>query len=127
VVVTEQRAGGHVLIIDDDPDHRESLAVLLEAEGYAVAAVAGGREAMAHLRSGALPSVILLDLMMPVMNGWEFCAAQQRDPALASIPVIVLSALDGLDRLAGSLNAAGYLRKPVKVSALLATAARFRP
>jgi CheY-like chemotaxis protein len=59
------------------------------------------------------------------MNGWEFLAAQQGDPALASIPVVILSALDGVDRLADSVAAAGYLRKPVEPAILLETLARF--
>jgi CheY-like chemotaxis protein len=123
--VTKQTAGAHVLIVEDNPDLREGLGDLLEAEGYAVAGAANGQEALARLQSEPPPCLILLDLMMPVMNGWEFRAAQRRDPALAEIPVVLISALEGLERLAGNLAAAGYLRKPLDLGTLLEIVARY--
>src|SRR5436853_5733359 len=88
---------GHcpVLIVEDDVDLREMMAELLTLEGFAAAAVANGREALEYLHQGYdKPDVILLDLMMPVMDGWEFRRRMQSDPAIANLPVIVLSALD---------------------------------
>src|SRR5438552_202636 len=81
-----------VLVVEDDADIRESLGTILEEEGYGVVTTRNGREALSYLRSGRpRPSLILLDLLMPVMSGAEFRAEQERDPALADIPVVVLS------------------------------------
>jgi CheY-like chemotaxis protein len=82
-----------IVIIDDDPDVREVLAELLTDEGYAVRCFANGAEALAGLRGDASASLILLDLMMPVMNGWRFREEQTLDRRLASIPVIAMSAV----------------------------------
>src|SRR5438067_1769607 len=82
-----------VLIIEDDADLRDMMAQLLSLEGFQSVAVSNGREALDYLGQGVLPDVILLDLMMPVMDGWEFRRKQQADRALADIPVVVLSAL----------------------------------
>ena len=81
-----------IVVIDDDQDVREVLADLLVAEGYRVRCFANGAEALASLRRDASASLILLDLMMPVMNGWRFREEQARDRRLASIPVIAMSA-----------------------------------
>src|SRR6185295_11285273 len=81
-----------VFVVDDDDDIRETLYGLLDDEGYEVAAFPTGREAFEALTGGARPRVILLDLMMPVMDGAEFRRAQLADPALAEIPVILITA-----------------------------------
>ena len=81
----------HVLIVEDDADLREMMAQILILEGFNPATVSNGREALEYLRHGDAPQLILLDLMMPVMNGWEFCSQRQQDPALASIPVVLFS------------------------------------
>src|SRR5690242_6605113 len=81
-----------VMVVDDDDDIRETLVGLLEDEGYEVVAHPTGRDALDALQAGILPRVILLDLMMPVMGGGEFRPAQLGDPALASIPVILITA-----------------------------------
>ena len=107
-----------VLIVEDDADLREMMAQLLSLEGFRATAVANGREALEYLHEADVPQVILLDLMMPVMDGWEFRRKQQADPALASVPVIVLSALD-LAR-AGNLDATAFLKKPLDFDHLLA-------
>src|SRR6476646_6367807 len=78
-----------ILIVDDDKDVRSALAELLEGEGYAVAGAHNGHEALQLMRAGLHPAVILLDLMMPVMDGWDFRSEQQRDPAFAGVPVVI--------------------------------------
>ncbi len=90
------RSAGTLLLVEDDPDIRESVSELLEEEGYCVWQATNGREALDVLEAGCRPDVILLDLMMPVMTGWEFLSRQQ---ALdASIPVCVISGVaDRLD------------------------------
>ncbi len=114
-----------VYVIDDDRDIRGMLSEILELEGYHVVAAANGREALSQLRSGDPPCVILLDLMMPVMDGWEFRAQLSRDPALASIPIVVLSGDGNIDNKIQTMQAACYLKKPVDLSALLATVGRY--
>jgi CheY-like chemotaxis protein len=81
-----------VLVVDDDPDIRESLREVLEDEGYSVTCVGNGRDALEHLRTAARPCVILLDLMMPVMDGWQFRKEQKKIPEIADIPLIVITA-----------------------------------
>jgi len=119
--VTEIGTGqaAKVLIVDDDFALRDALCAALEGEGFAVAAVSNGREALEYLRSGARPSLVLLDLMMPIMNGWEFRAEQRQDPELADIPVVVLSAFarSGDEELRGIGQ---FLRKPFQLADLLA-------
>src|SRR5512138_2541112 len=80
-----------VLVVDDDESVRESLALALELEGYMVLRAAHGIDALLVLRTGIRPDVILLDLEMPVMPGWEFRERQLADPALADIPVVIVS------------------------------------
>jgi CheY-like chemotaxis protein len=105
-------ASRRVLVVDDDRDIRELLVELLASEGYEVASAADGRRALAEARSRR-PDVILLDLMMPVMSGWEFREAQLRDPELAGIPVVVVTAFED------SLEGAVLLRKPFLVEDVL--------
>src|SRR5438034_634386 len=107
-----------VLIVEDDNDLRDMMAQLLMLEGFQTAAVANGREALEYLNSGARPDVILLDLMMPIMDGWEFRRRQQADPTVSAVPVIVLSALD--PTRAADVNANAFLKKPLDFDRLLA-------
>jgi DNA-binding response OmpR family regulator len=107
-----------VLIVEDDEDLREMMAQLLTLEGFDAATVANGREALEYLHhNSTVPDVILLDLMMPVMDGWEFRRRQKADPALAPVPVIVLSALD--QARAANLDATAFLKKPLDFDRLL--------
>ena len=106
-----------VLIVEDDEDLREMMAQLLTLEGYDSATVSNGREALDYLHHCSTPHVILLDLMMPVMDGWEFRRQQEADPALAPVPVIVLSALD--QARAAKIHAAAFLKKPLDFDRLL--------
>jgi CheY-like chemotaxis protein len=112
-----------VLIVEDDADLREMMAQLLTLEGYAAATVSNGREALAYLRDNAAPDVILLDLMMPVMDGWEFRREQQRDAEMAGVPVIILSALD--QPRAADVNADAFLKKPLDFDRLLELIRRY--
>lgn len=102
-----------VLVVDDDADVRELLRVVLLAEGYNVAAVDNGRAALDHLRSHADTCLILLDLMLPIMDGTHFRTAQLHDRSLAWIPVILMSGASDSDRRARELGARRLVRKPL--------------
>lgn len=108
-----------VLIIEDDEGVRDSLAELLTEEGYDVKVASEGSEALALMQEEPLPSLILLDLMMPTMNGGEFRKRQLSDPRLASIPVIVVSARPDVGQVAKELAAEDYLMKPMSFEALI--------
>jgi CheY-like chemotaxis protein len=109
----------HLLIVEDNPATRSALKALLEREVYRVACAANGREALEYLQRAELPCVILLDLNMPVMDGWEFRQRQRADPGLAHIAVVVVSSEENLPQVAASLGAAGYAHKPVEFAELL--------
>jgi CheY-like chemotaxis protein len=121
------RAREGVFVVEDNADILQAIVQVLEDEGYTVRATANGREALAMLRAGdaPLPRVILLDLMMPVMDGWAFRAEQAADPTLADIPVIVLTADGNAAEKAAQLACAGGLRKPVDLMTLLDAVAPF--
>ena len=106
-----------VLVVDDDREIRELLVELLSIEGYEVSAAGDGQLALAEARARR-PDVILLDLMMPIMNGWEFRDAQLKDLELAGVPVVVVSAFDD------TLDVAAVLRKPFQIDEVLATVQR---
>lgn len=113
-----------VLVVEDDYDVRESLVDVLETEGFEARDAADGEEALAHLREGLRPGVIVLDLMMAGMNGWQFLDAQRADPALAGIPVVVVSAYASPEAVR-ALGASDYLPKPVEIDRLLAVVQRY--
>jgi CheY-like chemotaxis protein len=111
-----------VLVVDDDDATRDSLAEVLDEDGFAVLTASNGREAFEVLNSASTkPSVILLDMLMPVMDGWEFRKAQRNDPELASIPVAVFSAQPNIEATARSIDAAAYFRKPLSLDDLIDT------
>jgi CheY-like chemotaxis protein len=105
-----------ILLIEDDPDLADVLAEVLRMERYCVLHAADGVAALKLLARNEVPDLILLDLMMPNMNGWEFREAQLRDARLAKIPVAVLSATGERSR---PISATRILRKPVTLDALL--------
>jgi signal transduction histidine kinase len=111
-----------ILLVEDDRGIRDTLQETLEDEGYAVATAENGRDALEALRGGARPDLIVLDLRMPVMDGWQFRAAQKSDAAIAGIPVLAISA-DGSAK-AEAIDAQAYLRKPLSTDALLETVGR---
>lgn len=118
-------AASRILVVDDDRDLRELVVELLRSEGYAIVQAANGEEALRHLRSGApLPHLVLLDLSMPVMDGWRCHREMQADAALAAIPVVVVSGRrDG--EPAAPVPADRFLRKPFDDEAILAIVRRY--
>lgn len=117
--------GFWVLVVDDDADVRSVLREVLEHAGYRVTGAKNGSDALECLRGlERLPDCIVLDLMMPVMSGYEFRSAQLADEVLATIPVVLLSAVSDRDGVADALGAAAILTKPVGLSALLDAVAR---
>src|SRR4051812_42605664 len=110
----------HILIVDDDDDIREVLAVVLQAEGHQVEAAADGLEALDRLRRGSPPSLILLDLMMPKLDGESFMKVMARDSHLAHIPVCILTGHQDAREKAVRLGAVGYLVKPIELEQLTA-------
>ena len=107
-----------VLLVEDDDDIREALSQVLENAGYAVVTAPNGQVGLESLRVHH-PSLILLDLMMPVMNGWQFRRHQRADEALAGVPVIVISADESARTEAAALGAEGFLPKPIVIDQLL--------
>lgn len=109
-----------VVVVDDDDDIRELVVQLLGDLGFDSSGFSDGREALAALREmGSVPAVVLLDLEMPVMSGWEFRRAQLADPLLAHIPVVVASSADPR-----SIQADAYLAKPYAIAELCDVLAR---
>lgn len=115
----------NILLIEDERDAREALREILEIEGFNVVTAANGREGLAALQGGDQPCLILLDLMMPVMNGWEFLEAlrQQYQRLLGAIPVVVVSAVADLSIAKQKYNC-DVMNKPINVQTLVAIAAQ---
>jgi CheY-like chemotaxis protein len=111
-----------ILVVEDDPDTREMLERFLQLEGFDVRTAANGQLALQALQADSALCVILLDLMMPVMNGWQFRQAQAQDPKLSRIPVVVVTAAGSRDDIP-AIEADGWLSKPVDFDRLLATIA----
>lgn len=107
-----------ILVVDDDPDILEALSEILEAEGFEIRRARNGKEALERLEPDP-PQLILLDLMMPVMDGWEFAQRMRQRPALSSIPIIVLSADRNVGSKALDIGAVGHLAKPFELNDLL--------
>jgi CheY-like chemotaxis protein len=107
----------NILVVEDNDDVREMMAVTLELEGHDVATAVNGRDALDKLHHGEKPCLILLDLMMPVMNGWEFQRELEHDPELCDVPVVVVSA--ATTEMIKRTEAAAYLPKPIDIDQLL--------
>ncbi len=113
-----------LMVVDDDRDIREALSEVLQVEGYEVIEAANGREALERAHA-MRPSLILLDLFMPVMDGLEFRRVQMSDPELLGIPVVILSAASGLAQRVAGLRVDALLEKPMRIEALLDVVSRF--
>jgi CheY-like chemotaxis protein len=111
---------GTVLLVDDDSVEAEALRLILTDEGYAVVRAANGREALAYLTEHAAPDLILLDMVMPVMDGWHFLGKLKQMPELTRSPVLVITSTLVIGRdWALAHECAGWLRKPVETEELL--------
>jgi len=117
-----------ILVVDDDPDIRETMIEVLEEAGYLAVGAADGVEALAQLRD---PEdrwcVVLLDLMMPNMDGRTFRSEQLQDPGIAPIPVVIVSAMSDVAEAAEELQVAAHVNKPVRLSELVKIVDRFCP
>ncbi|MFZ5470685.1 MAG: response regulator [Myxococcota bacterium] len=108
---------GHILIVEDSEESRELLADLLTSRGYGVRTAPNGQVALEQMRQSEAPQLVLLDLTMPVMNGWQLYAAMREDPRLKEVPVVIISAADSLVVPKGCQ---GVIPKPIEVELLLA-------
>jgi CheY-like chemotaxis protein len=119
------RKGTELLVVDDDDELRALLADTLKGRGFSVVTAGNGREALGRLRSAPLPAAVLLDLNMPIMNGWQFCAAKNADGALRALPVIVLSAAAKTDPASPYyLDVDEVVTKPIEIEELLSAIER---
>jgi len=112
----------NILVIEDNNDIRDTVEDVLRTEGYNVYSVCNGREALLALKKIQGPTLILLDMMMPLMNGWEFLEAQKADAKFANLPVVVVSALGpeaALIKDSEVVNARAYIRKPIDLNTLM--------
>ena len=105
-----------ILVIDDDFDIRQSLAEVLESENHTVLQASDGLEALEKLKDDLLPNLILLDLTMPRMNGWQFMDKCQKDPRCKKVPIVVISAVATKEAAQGAVD---FIRKPVDINILL--------
>ena len=120
--MTQDKVTGCVLVVDDDQGALEALSDILEYEGYSVVRTHNGMQALDYLQSSSeQPSLIILDLLMPVMDGWEFRTRQKQNTKIADIPVLVVTAISAT----GGIDAVGVLHKPIDVDALLRTVRRY--
>jgi CheY-like chemotaxis protein len=115
-----------VLVVEDDDEVRDAITEVLADFEYKAVEASDGAQALQQLRTGSRrPCLILLDVMMPVMDGWAFRAEQEQDPAVKDIPVILLSAHTDVRSAAVQMKAAGFLAKPIAIDVLLETVDRF--
>jgi two-component system response regulator MprA len=108
-----------VLVVDDESDARDAIVELIESEGYAAVGAPHGAAALDLLRGGLTPAIILVDLRMPVMDGWAFCEAVRTAERWADIPIAIVTASASIERLPERRRDAGLLVKPVNVARLL--------
>jgi CheY-like chemotaxis protein len=115
-----------ILVVDDDLDIRELMTELLNERGFPAACVADGQEALAYLAApGRQVCLILLDLMMPVMSGWELAEILQKDPVYSQIPLVIISADRDATTHGAALGARASLQKPIELEALLGVARQY--
>lgn len=121
MAMQELRPCSWVLVVDDDPEIREATTNLLESAGYKTCQASNGREALDLLARMPHPCLILLDMLMPVMNGAEFCEKLAAQHTLATLPVVIVAGIHGFQ----PRGARGLLRKPVSADLLLRVVAEF--
>jgi CheY-like chemotaxis protein len=114
-----------ILVVDDDADILAVTRLVLEGSGYSVRTATNGQEALALLQQGLQVSVILLDLMMPVADGWWFRTEVERRSRFAAVPIVVLSGARLTEEQVKTLHVRGYLKKPVDLAELLTTVSHF--
>ena len=115
--------GPWILIVDDDEDIRDTIRSLLQLRGYTVDTAPDGQAGLERMRAGAPPALVILDFMMPRMNGEEFRVAQLGDPALSAVPVVLLTGAG--EAASGSGPPVERIAKPIDLQALFDTVARF--
>ena len=122
--MTSKRLGKCILIVEDDPDIRGMLNQLFEGEGFQVLQAENGKDALEVLRSSPKPDIILLDLLMPVMDGYGFRKVHETDYQLSSIPIVLMSAEGQLDIKQMKIGLALSVRKPIDIDTLLSVVAK---
>jgi two-component system chemotaxis response regulator CheY len=113
-----------VMVVDDDDDIRDALSEVLSRMHYDVVVASHGLDALVQLHANVRPNVIVLDLMMPVMDGYQFVAEMRKHPAFGTIPVLVITAAGNARVEAAKMRVAGHIQKPFKLDELLATIGR---
>lgn len=114
-----------ILVVEDDTSIRELLVELLESEGYQVASAMNGLEGLKYLQTEGNPDLILIDLMMPVMDGYSFRTEQLKNPKWAKVPTVVMSAEANAKEKMKNFNITAFLSKPVELDTILKTVARY--
>ena len=109
-----ESSGGPILVVEDDADARAALVDILEVSGYSAVPAENGKKALEYLHASSPPSLIILDLLMPEMDGWEFRARQKENPEFARVPVVVVTAFSS-----ANVDANDILIKPIDVDRLL--------
>jgi CheY-like chemotaxis protein len=109
-----------ILVVEDNDDIRDAISEALELEGFSVETARNGKEGLAKLRKSTAPTLVLLDLMMPVMNGWEFLDAQKKDSSLSAHRVVTISAVDPSISIEDPtpLDTDGAIRKPLSLESI---------
>jgi CheY-like chemotaxis protein len=118
---SKKKEDPRILVVEDDDDAREAMVALLQMRGYRAVPAGNGKEALDYLHQAPVPDLIILDLWMPVMDGWQFRAEQIKDPRLKGVPVIVVTALSDRD----DVDANEVIIKPVDVDRLLTTVSQY--
>jgi CheY-like chemotaxis protein len=115
-MVQNEACGHSVLVVEDDDDIRNAIVDLLESEGYCTEAAENGKEALEKLYHIPKPCLVLLDMMMPIMNGRQFLDEVMKDSKLAPLPILIVSAVAEKSNTAGSV---GFLKKPIDIDVVL--------
>jgi two-component system, chemotaxis family, chemotaxis protein CheY len=118
-------SGGWVLVVEDEPDALGAIVELLESEGFPAIGARNGEEALALIRGGWMPRLVLVDLKMPVLDGWGFCEQLEADPDFRDTPVAIFTASASIGKLPHRRVDAGYFQKPLDFNRLIKVASRF--